>query len=100
MNARRYADIAKIVGAVCAGCGSIGSALLMLADMLPPGKLAATMILVGTAGSGLAGWATRFFGQEYADVAEAKVMAKLSVMPPPAPPLSSAPTDPPPPAAA
>jgi hypothetical protein len=96
VDVRRINDILKIVGGIASGVGSIGSALLMLAGLLPTGKVAAILVLIGTAGTGVAAWATRSLGTEYTTVTEAKV--KASLVPPP--PLGSpAPTVAPPPSA-
>jgi hypothetical protein len=94
VNPRRFNDIGKVIGGIATGIGSIGAALLMLAGMLPAGKLAATLVLIGTAGAGFAGWATRAFGTEYQDVADAKAIAKASMMPPPMPTQAPPPVPP------
>lgn len=86
MDTRRLADLAKIIGSAAGAIGTFGAALKELGLWLPSSKAATMLVLVGSAGCGLAGWATRFIGQEYQDVADAKAVAKASVMPPPLPP--------------
>ena len=86
MDARRWNDTLKIVGACVAGLAIFAPILArthanwqeLLSEVLVamPGALGAFAAGVGTRGKGL----------EYADVAEAKAFAKVSasMMPPPA----------------
>jgi hypothetical protein len=70
MNARRINDILKLVGTIAA----VISAIAPFA-----GKYSA---MITAAGAFLAGIGTRGFGVEYQDVADAKAVAKASIMPP------------------
>lgn len=93
MNARRFNDILKIVGAVVAALALVSPVLAkphatvgaLIADLLT--------VLPGALGAFAAGMGTRGFGLEYQEVADAKAVAKLSTFPPP--PSNISPIDPP-----
>lgn len=97
MNFRRLNDVLKVVGAFVGALALFGPVLqtphpnvaALIGDIL--GKLPAALAIYA------AGIGTRALGTEYQDVADAKAIAKASMMPPPMPPMTQAP---PPPSAA
>jgi hypothetical protein len=89
MDPRRVNDTLKIVGTIFGVLGLFGPVLMkphattleLIGDLLS--------VLPGAAGVFAAGVGTRGNGLEYADVAEAKAIAKLTTPPPPPPVPSS-----------
>lgn len=94
MDARRFNDLLKLVGAFAAS-------LVTLVPFLSGKPAVLVAAAAATLGAFVAGFGTRSVGTEYQAVADAKAIAKASMIPPPMAavimtPIPSRPPPPPP----
>lgn len=82
MDARRFNDVMKIVGAIVGGVALFGPVIAK--PHASVGALVSDLLSVLPAAFGIfaAGMGTRGMGLEYQDVADAKAIAKVSMNPP------------------
>jgi hypothetical protein len=93
MDPRRINDTLKLVGALV---GAVSGTIVALVPFLSGRPLAIASAIIAALGSlggaFAAGLGTRAVGTEYQDVADAKAIAKVSLMPPPMPSVIIAPS--------
>jgi hypothetical protein len=93
MDARRLNDVLKLVGAIVAAVNGTILALVPFLSGRPLAVASAVVAVIGSLGGAYtAGFGTRAAGTEYQSIADAKAIAKVSMMPPPMAAAAAAPT--------
>jgi hypothetical protein len=85
MDTRRLNDVLKIGGAVCTGVAMLGPVFARTYATWTEFATVALPAVFGAVMAFVSGLGTRAIGTEYQDVADAKAIAKASLMPPPLP---------------